>query len=367
MANKLVDPGEVYLVGQYELGTSTPTTLYKIGMAQNDSTTIGRVKDHQTGNPNRIFIEEIFPCEATYLVEKLMHDKWNSERVSQEWFDFDAAQLAQVKLDIVDFENQHGADITGLRTVYYAAPNPGDHPGLTAAEITQAETWRDEAYSLCGDMMKLKYEYSTLEYQILTANGLNAEVDGIATVKITPPSLGFSKSLIPAAVRTAYTNKPRKRLDDFRFRFTQTTSRICNLSPTASAYWRDLHATEFAAYDAAKAAWNAMNATITPTTVNTTVQPRTAAIETMYEDFIAKKMEYNEKAIELEILRLNLRVLCFDYEGIAGVCQWSRSTQSDEFHKTSFKINEPALYNDPSNKVPKGDTAVPSLIKFKTW
>ena len=41
MANKLVDAGEVYLVGQYELGTSTPTTLYKIGMAQNDSTTIG--------------------------------------------------------------------------------------------------------------------------------------------------------------------------------------------------------------------------------------------------------------------------------------------------------------------------------------
>ena len=75
----------------------------------------------------------------------------------------------------------------------------------------------------------------------------------------------------------------------------------------------------------------------------------------MYEDFIAKKMEYDEKAIELEILKLNLRVLCFDYEGIAGVCQWSRSTQTDEFHKTAFKINEPTLYNDPLNKEPKGD------------
>jgi hypothetical protein len=216
-------------------------------------------------------------------------------------------------------------------------------------------------------MMKLKYEYSTLEFQILTANGLNAEVDGIATVKITPPFLEFSKNLIDPALKTDYTNKPRKRKDDFRFRFTQATARICNLSPTASSYWQNLHGTEYAAYDAAKAAWNAMKATITPTTVNTTVQPRTPAIETMYEDFIAKKMEYDEKTIELEILKLNLRVLCLDYEGIAGVCQWSRATQTDEFHKTAFKINEPTLFNDPNNKEPKGNTAVPSLIKFKTW
>ena len=99
MANKLIDPGEIYIVGQYELGTSTPTSYYKIGMAQNDSTTVGRVKDHQTGNPNRIFIEAIFPCQAVYLVERLMHQKWKDERVSQEWFEFDAADLAQAKLD----------------------------------------------------------------------------------------------------------------------------------------------------------------------------------------------------------------------------------------------------------------------------
>ena len=52
-----------------------------------------------------------------------MHAKWNSERVSQEWFDFDAAQLAQVKLDIVDFENQHGANIERLeRCIMLALP-----------------------------------------------------------------------------------------------------------------------------------------------------------------------------------------------------------------------------------------------------
>ena len=114
MANEKIDAGEVYLVGQYELGTSTPTTLYKIGMAQNDSTTIGRGRTTKLATPTA-FSSKRSSYEATYLVEKLMHDKWNSERVSQEWFDFDAAQLAQVKLDIVDFENQHGANIVALQ------------------------------------------------------------------------------------------------------------------------------------------------------------------------------------------------------------------------------------------------------------
>jgi hypothetical protein len=367
MVNKLVDPGEIYIVGQYELGTSTPTSMYKIGMAQNDSTTIGRVKDHQTGNPNRIFIEAIFPCQAVYLVERLMHQKWESNRVSQEWFDFTAADLAQAKLDIVNFENAHGNDIRNLRRVYYAAPTTGDHPGLRSPQITQAQTWRDEAYTLCEDMMKLKYEYSTLEYQILTTNGLNAVVDGVSSLTQNPASSEFDHALLPPALKRRYMTKTRKRKDDFRFKFTQTTSKICDLSPTASTYWQNLHSTEFAAYDAAKSAWNAMKATITPATVVETIQPRTPAIEAMYDQFIQKKMEFDEKRLELEVLKLKLRALCLNYEGIANVCSWKRGTQTNEFHKVSFKINEPTAYNDPRYQKAKAATAVPSLIKFKTW
>ena len=336
-------------------------------MAQNDSTTVRRVKDHQTGNPNRIFIEAIFPCQAVYLVERLMHQKWKDERVSQEWFEFDAADLAQAKLDIVDFENEHGANIAALESVYYAAPTTGDHPGLTPSQISKAEGWRDEAYTLCEDMMKLKYEYSTLEYQILTNNGLNAVVDGVTTLTIKPSSTEFDRSRLPTALKTSYMTKPRKRKDDFRFKFTQTSAKICDLSPSNSTYWQQLHSTEFAAYEAAKAAWNTMKATITPTTAIDTIQPRTPAIEAMYEEFIEKKMEYDEKKLELEVLKLKLRVVCYNYEGIENVCLWKRVEQTNEFHNVAFKINEPAAYIDPSYQKAKAATAVPSLLKFKTW
>ena len=104
MANKLVDAGEVYLVGQYELGTSTPTTPTTSVWLKMIARPLGVSMTTKLATPTAFSSNRSSSREATYLVEKLMHAKWNSERVSQEWFDFDAAQLAQVKLDIVDFQ-----------------------------------------------------------------------------------------------------------------------------------------------------------------------------------------------------------------------------------------------------------------------
>ena len=132
--NKLVDPGEVYVIGQYEFGTNNPTGLYKIGIVQNERSTYQRLPEHQTGNPNRLFIAEHIPSEASYLVEQQMHRKWNSKRVSQEWFDLSApGDYAQVVADIHSMEGQFGPQIAQLRNVYYQAPITGNNSTLSAA------------------------------------------------------------------------------------------------------------------------------------------------------------------------------------------------------------------------------------------
>ena len=365
--DKLVDPGEVYIIGEYQVGTATPTGRYKIGMVQNARTSYDRITEHQTGNPNRLFIADCVVCEASHLVEKLMHAEWNLQRISQEWFDLSAiGALAQASADIRRFEAQYGADVAMVRSVYYSQPNSGDHPGLSPAQISQAGTWRDEAYELCKDMAQLKFEYKTLEFQLLTMNGADVIVDSVSRVSITPPYTEFSESLIAPALKARYMTKIQKRKNDFRFIFTQNSSRLCDIKLT-SGHWKTTHPTENANHDLAKNAWNLIKNTITPATAITTVQTRTLNHETLHQSYVEKLMEYDEKKYEKEIIELKLRIMCYDYEGIEEVCSWARGTQSNKFNKVAFKILEPVIFEDDTYKAQKGDTANPSIIKFKSW
>ena len=365
--DKLVDPGEVYIIGEYIVGTATPTGRYKIGMVQNNRTSYDRIAEHQTGNPNRLFIADYVVCEASHLVETLMHAEWNSQRISQEWFDLSASgALAQAGADIRSFEAQYGASVAMVRSVYYSQPNSGDHPGLRPDQILQAETWRDEAYELCKEMAQLKFEYKTLEFQLLAMNGVDAIVDSVSRVNITPPFTEFSESLLPSALKTQYMTKTRKRKNDFKFIFTQNSSQLCNIS-LSSAHWRNTHPTENAAHEAAKNAWGLISDTITTSSVNRTSQNRTLAHETLHQSYVEKLKDYDEKKYEKEIIELQLRIMCYDFEGIAGVCSWSRGTQTNQFNKTAFKVLEPIAYADVAYQAPKGDTANPSVIKFRSW
>ena len=365
--NKLVDAGEVYVIGEYHPGTNTPTGRYKIGMTQNDRSTYDRIIEHQTGNPNRLFIHGIVWCEASYLVEKMMHNQWNANRIGQEWFTLTPAELVQVMADIAAFEAQHSPNITAIRQYYYATPNPGDHPGLTAAQMTRAQTLRDDAYDVCRDMAELKFEYEALKYDLLVMSGVNAVVDSVTKIKINPPTTEFSPSLLPAPVKAQYTTLTQKPKDDFRFVFTQTAAEVCNIS-LASPHWKNSFSTLDTALQTVKANWtNTVQPTITIATANTNSQPRTPLHETLHEAYVDKLREYEEKKTQKEIIELELRILCANYEGIANVCRWRRVTPNPKFNKPEFKILEPAMYVDPAYQAPKGNTAIPSVIKFKAW
>ena len=365
--HKLVDPGEVYVIGEYQPGTNTPTGRYKIGMTQNDRTTYDRIVEHQTGNPNRLFIHGFVACEASYLVEKLMHNQWNGNRIGQEWFTLSPPEVIQVMADINTFEAQHGPRIVLVRPVYYAPPIIGDHPGLTATEISQAVSWRDQAYDLCKDMAELKYEYETLKFQLLNMNSTNAVVDSVSKVKITMPFPEFSPSQLPAPIKTQYTTLAQPRKNDFRFLFNGVTAKVCDIKLN-SAHWVNTHSGHHATWESEKDTWdNTVSPTITIGSVNTASQVRTTTHETLHEAYVDKLREYDEKKTEKELIELELRIMCGNYQGIANVCRWMRATQNPKFNKPEFKILEPAMFVDPLYQVIKGNTARPSIIKFKAW
>ena len=345
--DKLVDPGEVYVVGQYEIGTSNPTAYYKIGIVQNDRTTAFRVSEHQTGNPNRIFIAAKITAEASYIVEQQMHRLWNGVRVGKEWFDLSGpSDISNVITQINNLEAQYGPQVQQLRGLYYATPTSGHNSTLTPAQITQAEQLRDDFLVLLDQMALLKYQYETYAFQLRITNGLQPAMDCITKFTIKPPETKFKEALLPAALKAKYMTKPRKNKNDFRFNFPGIKAQIEDLKLDA-AHWKAKYSVEHALWEQEKATWKAMEITITPTSVNATLRPRTTSAEALHTLHTDALTEFNRLKAETKMLELECRILCNGYEKINNVCTWKRTSQTNGFNHLEFKVNEGIAYLDP--------------------
>ncbi len=85
--------GEIYFVRESLDGTHSNHSPYvKIGLIrfnEDDRDSFGRLREHQTGNPRKLFInkEDIVETDAVDRVEALLHRIYSSKRISGEWFE----------------------------------------------------------------------------------------------------------------------------------------------------------------------------------------------------------------------------------------------------------------------------------------
>ncbi|MEK9730832.1 MAG: GIY-YIG nuclease family protein [Candidatus Poseidoniales archaeon] len=367
MADKLLDPGEVYLIGQYEIGTSTPTDYYKIGIVQNDRDSVTRLPEHQTGNPNRLFIAEKIQCEASYMVEQAMHKKWDGVRIGKEWFNLsNQNDLEQVVNDIHDLERSYGPKIVQLRQMYYMTPKQGNNTTLNQDQMKDAEKVRDDAFQVLEKMAKLKYEYETIGFQIRSLNGSQPSMDSISFFKINPAKSEFSDSKLPKDIRDKYKTKENKNKDDFRFVYTATSSNIDNIK-LDDKYWRERYSQEYENWLDAKTNWNTFFSSLNPTNITKDMRQRDVAISTMHESYAQKLTEYNELKEEKNVLSIEMRILCGEYQGIEGCCQWKRAPSPKSFNKPEFKIMESAMYNDPQYQNQTDEKLAIHVFEFKAY
>ena len=365
--NKLGDPGQVYIIGQYEVGTTNPTPFYKIGIVQNDRSSEARVNEHQTGNPNRLFIAKKIKCESSYMVEQQMHRKWNGVRIGKEWFNLaNPSDLATVEQDINNFDAQYGPKIVQLRPIYYATPMPGDNSTLSTADRTRAEQIRDAAFLLTERLGLYKYLYNTYEYQIKLANGTQPIMDSVTTATYRPPETKFSTSKLPAKLKAQFMNKPRKNKDDFRFNFVGVTANIDSLK-LDDPHWKNKYAAEFATWSTEKAAWAAMDSTIVHASTNYSIRPRTSSDEQLHQKFLDAKDMFEQLRVELEVLKLECKILCGSYQKINDVCTWKRSSQSKEFNLKEFQLKCPVEYADPAHYSTSQENVSVKVVPYKTY
>ena len=82
--------GSVYL-----LGDSEKEGIFKIGVTRGDIQK--RIKKLQTGNAGEIYLVSYYETEYPFLMEKMLHTKFFSDKVLTEWFSLTTEEIVRFK------------------------------------------------------------------------------------------------------------------------------------------------------------------------------------------------------------------------------------------------------------------------------
>ena len=107
--------GELYVIGEIDLRTSQKTNYYKVGIVREkkERTSAERLKDHQTGNPRKLFVHDFIKCQVVEEVETVFHKLMAPKGVRGEWLELEESELAQA-IELIKRLNQEVNDHYGF-------------------------------------------------------------------------------------------------------------------------------------------------------------------------------------------------------------------------------------------------------------
>ena len=80
--------GFVYLLcdgDKFKIGMTRQKDIYK------------RIRELQTGNPNEIFISSYYKTKYPYNIEQMMHVRYKTSQIKNEWFELTSTQVIHFK------------------------------------------------------------------------------------------------------------------------------------------------------------------------------------------------------------------------------------------------------------------------------
>lgn len=359
MAVSKVDPGQIYFITEMDQGTKKSTGYYKIGIVRNLRLTYDRIKEHQTANPHRLYAAEVIDTDAPLMVESMLHGKYNSKRASGEWFRFTPSELATVITEAKRLSGIYGPKLSALRANYSSTPSKGILT-LSGKNLTDTENLRDKAYQLDKEIMELKYKMKTIEHTLEAATGTNGDgIDGVTYVDHKNGATKFNFTIWKKAATASQLKaceKPVSPKDDFRFLYPKNGNKAAK-TDLANAHWKKELVTSFNVYDIAKS-----SVIKHPTSAFTeTSVARTKLYEKMHEEYSEYSVKRGILEIKLTTIDLEIRLICQQYEGIAGICEWKRKPRPPEINESLMKNNFPADTINPRFMKTTTDT---STVKF---
>ena len=96
----------------------------KVKIGKSDSPQ-ARLKTLQTGNPNKLEIHGVVPCDNAFGLETTLHNKYNSRRLNGEWFTMNKDEIDECIKNIASIKNE-ASTTAKQRKINHTCPECGE-------------------------------------------------------------------------------------------------------------------------------------------------------------------------------------------------------------------------------------------------
>lgn len=317
-------PGELYFLGERELGGKGLTGFVKVGIVRASKTrsTADRIDEHQTGNARLIEELAVLTTPDVTFVEATIHDLFATWRVGGEWFDLRDERLGEV----LDTSREIIATVSG------AASQLDEAKRLSGCESDGTLLPASPLHWEIGRQVALA------RYARTVCKGLEADLGALLTAEAASGQ-DVTTFIDLQVVR----KKPALDKASFQRDNPDTYESYCRATPTMSNTFTPSRREKFG---------------IDASSLDTPFRELADEIKDMLSSFSPGS---NPKAIHrkfLHLLRHNrrfelqdrvstaeLKVACGTHLGIEGVCTWKRTLGTKvTFDETAFASDHPDLY-----------------------
>lgn len=316
--------GEIYFVRERTDNSFGP--YVKIGLVHGVRNSLTRLKEHQTGNPRSLYIDEkqVVKTEAVDRVEAQMHKIFAPKRVSGEWFDFPSEEeLAEA----ISKARELAEEVSTLMPIFAAAA---------------------ELYSQTSDstVIPASPEALVLSEAIARAQGeqqICKTLSALIKSKLSAAIESDQGEVGEAAVLVTKTYQPKFMIEAFKLEHPELFEKYIRMiqawkpifDPKAKKFSREQLDQDFLEQaDEIERQINEVNSV-------------EEAYRLLEPQLLLTKLTART-TWDLEISLAKLKVLCGKHDGIEGVCSWKRQLASPKpsFDEELFVQENPELYLD---------------------
>ena len=329
MAALNLRPGHVYFLTMEGTPDEGVASYYKIGITE------GQVRDRidqlQTGNPFPIAERHSFWSEAAQLIERHLHGRWCTNGVRLEWFRFDPEQVEHA-ISEGELLNSQISPIAGRVREYDGQASNGRILDPTE----RMQRLHEQALELLSGVVQRGGEIDLVACELRALTSDSMGIEGVTRVRVTHPDSSFRQALLRERFSNIYeefltreklgcgfqfVGKPRiNEFPELRLRIAEARARIRDIAPEALG--------------------------------ESTIERRPAS-EELHDRYLGLRSELTAEEGRLLPIELELRNLCGENEGIAGVCSYRRAISkrldTRRLHRAHPDIHASCLVQAPAN------------------
>jgi hypothetical protein len=312
--------GEIYFVRETVLNSDSLSPFVKIGLVADKRSSEDRLKEHQTGNPRRLFNQQVIITDSVHRVEAQMHRLYAPFRVSGEWFEFKTEIQVNAAIEKVRELAAEMAKVTPLFISAEELSSVASNGGVlepTPDILAIVGRWADAKARLtyCDEIL------SQIKLKLKQAIESGADTKGVAK-------------------ETTVTFKPKFSESAMKESDEELWKKYVSYTPTWSA--RFTNSIEMPLFEALSREFRDVVTTLQAQVEEIPVEEAFLLIDTQLELTMVRALA----EWDLSLADAELRIAVGEASEIKGICKWGRKpgTPKPVFDESKFAEEHPDLW-----------------------